>query len=236
MTEETLSFFYYHLQVKMKLPWTLLASIAISTTHVTSTPAKRYYSTHNYYVLEHTGDNGTPLEDVASSLGAEVVEQAGELRDTWLLRTAKPPIEPRGGEFDLVIAAFEDLQARASSHLSSRSEDVLSARQIVSSVVFLERQVPRELVKRAPPSVRPPATPSAVAKRLGLKDPLFTEQWHLVNEEFPEHMMNATPVWDMGLTGKGVLASFLDDGLDFESDDLKDAFVRDSLLNFHTGN
>lgn len=209
----------------MKLAWTILASIAISTTYAFSTPAKRYYASHNYYVLEHTGVDGVPLEDVAKSLGVEVVEQAGELPDTWLVRTPKPQLETRDVEFDPVIDTFEDLQAKASSHLMSRSEEGLSARQIVSSVIFLERQVPRELVKRAPPSVRPPATPSAVAERFGLKDPLFTEQWHLVNEEFPEHMMNVTPVWDMGLTGKGVLTSFLDDGLDFESDDLKDAFV-----------
>jgi kexin len=70
-----------------------------------------------------------------------------------------------------------------------------------------------------------------VAKRLGLKDPLFPEQWHIVNDDFPEHMMNTTPVWDMGFTGKGILTSFLDDGLDFETDDLKDAFVSISALH-----
>jgi hypothetical protein len=104
----------------------------------------------------------------------------------------------------------------------------------VSSVNFLELQTPQELVKRAPPAVRPPTPTSAlgVAKRLGLKDPLFTEQWHLVNDEFPEHMMNTTPVWDMGFTGEGVITSFLDDGLDFETDDLKDAFVSLSAVSF----
>ena len=111
----------------------------------------------------------------------------------------------------------------------------------MDSVNFLERQTPRHLVKRAPPPIKPPSPTSArgVAKRLGLKDPKFPEQWHLVNDEHPEHMMNATPVWDMGFTGKGVLTSFLDDGLDFESEDLKDAFVRPqvsprmTVLKFH---
>jgi kexin len=38
-------------------------------------------------------------------------------------------------------------------------------------------------------------------------------------------MMNVTPVWDMGYTGKGVITALIDDGLDSESDDLKDNFV-----------
>ncbi|KAF8202344.1 peptidase S8/S53 domain-containing protein [Pholiota molesta] len=219
----------------MRLTWTLLASITLSATYAAATPAKRHHDTHNYYVLEHTGESGTRLEDVAKTLGVEVVEQAGELQDTWLVRTPKPRISARDEGFDPVIAAFEELQQKASSHLASRSEDSKFAREVVSSVTFLERQIPRELVKRAPPSIRrpTPVTAAAVAKRLGLKDPLFTEQWHLVNDEFPENMMNVTPVWDMGFTGKGVLTSFLDDGLDFNSDDLKDAFDAANSYDFN---
>ena len=41
----------------------------------------------------------------------------------------------------------------------------------------------------------------------------------------PEHMMNVTPVWDMGYKGKGVITALIDDGLDSDSDDLKDNFV-----------
>ena len=91
---------------------------------------------------------------------------------------------------------------------------------------YLERQVLAELVKHAPPPPVSPPTAQEVADRLQLKDPLFTEQWHLINDEYPEHMMNTTPVWDMGFSGKGVLVSYIDDGLDNETDDLKDAFVR----------
>jgi kexin len=39
-------------------------------------------------------------------------------------------------------------------------------------------------------------------------------------------MMNVTPVWDMGFTGKGIISSLVDDGLDYTSVDLKDNFVR----------
>ncbi|KDR67665.1 hypothetical protein GALMADRAFT_105622 [Galerina marginata CBS 339.88] len=219
----------------MHFSWALLASIALSSTHVAATPAKRHYDTHRYYALEHKADDrfGASLKDVTEALGVEVVEQAGELEDVWLVRVPRPAdreFSAREEEFDPVVSAFEDLKAQASSRLASRSEAALHARRIVSSVPFLERQTPVELVKRAPPSR---TSALGVAKRLGLKDPLFPEQWHLINDDYPEHMMNTTPVWDMGFTGKGVLTSFLDDGLDFETEDLKDAFDAKNSYDFN---
>jgi subtilisin family serine protease len=41
-------------------------------------------------------------------------------------------------------------------------------------------------------------------------------------------MMNVTGLWKEGVTGKGVISALIDDGLDYESDDLKANFV--SLL------
>jgi subtilisin family serine protease len=40
--------------------------------------------------------------------------------------------------------------------------------------------------------------------------------------------MNVTGLWKEGVTGKGVISALIDDGLDYESDDLKANFV--SLL------
>ncbi len=76
----------------------------------------------------------------------------------------------------------------------------------------------------APPPVIDDTLARDIAERLGIVDPLFPEQWHLVNEEHPEHMMNATPVWDMGITGEGVISALVDDGLEFESEDIADNF------------
>ena len=54
-----------------------------------------------------------------------------------------------------------------------------------------------------------------------LLDPLFKDQWDLVNDEHPEHTMNTTPVWVLGFSVKDVLVSYFDDGLYLEADDLK---------------
>ncbi|KAJ8454944.1 hypothetical protein ONZ45_g19110 [Pleurotus djamor] len=209
-----------------------------------ATPAKRFYDSHNYYVIEHIPRTaGASLDDVARSLGVELVERAGELQDTWLVRTPKSRRELASRDIisDRVLDTFETLKSRAESHLVARSDqDSHHARRIVSSVKYLARQDLRKRVKRAPPPIRPPddstSNSRAVAQRYSIKDPLFTAQWHLVNDEFPVHMMNVTGVWDMGYTGKGVISALVDDGLDYRNKDLTDNFdaVDSYDFNDHT--
>ena len=38
--------------------------------------------------------------------------------------------------------------------------------------------------------------------------------------------MNVTPVWEESITGRGVIVAMVDDGVDYEHDDLKANFVR----------
>jgi len=216
----------------MNLRWAVLVSICLARLSTASQPAKRHYDTHNYYALEHRAtSDGASLDDVARALGVEFVERAGELPDTWLVRAMKPDLAIRDGDpeaFDPVLSAFKNLRLKARSPVLARSEEGLDAKKLASSINFLELQTPRHLVKRAP--VLPPTktTIEAVKERFGIKDPLFPEQWHLINDEYPEHILNVTSVWDMGITGKGVITSFLDDGLAFDVPDLKDAFVSPS--------
>lgn len=211
----------------MYLPRTLLLALLAYSPALALSPAKRAYDTHNYYVLEHN-PFGASLVDIAQALGVEIVEQAGELRHHWLVRAEKPleGVVARGELSDRVLETFESLRGLSSRppDVSRRSEDT---RDLASSITSISRQIPRQRVKRAPPPIRPPleSSSSGVAARLGIQDPLFSKQWHLVNDEYPEHMMNATPVWEMGLTGKGVISSLVDDGLDYTSEDLKDNFV-----------
>ncbi|KAJ2496914.1 pheromone processing endoprotease [Coemansia sp. RSA 1972] len=51
-------------------------------------------------------------------------------------------------------------------------------------------------------------------------DPLYTKQWHLVNDQEAGHDINITGVWHEGITGSGVTVALIDDGLDYSSDDL----------------
>lgn len=185
--------------------------IAASATGV-SRSAARTYQTHNYYAVEHDSSSGITIQELATHLNAELVEAAGELPDHWIFRTPKSA----------------DLDERGS--LSHPHEDfpILNRREPVSLAIrHISRQTPRQRVKRAaiPAEDSTDSLSRDIAERLGIADPLFPEQWHLVNEEYPEHMVNAAPVWDMGITGEGVVSCMVDDGLDYESDDLADNFV-----------
>ena len=203
------------------LPFTL--ALVIQSV-LAATPAKRFYNTHDYYVLEHDPLAGASLAEVAGALGVEVIEQAGELANHWLVRVAKG-LEKRDG--DPVVRSLEDFRLESRSPHSSRSEQGLRRRRVASSVKNVFPQTLRQRVKRAPPPVRPPKIESSedVALRLGLHDPEFDRQWHLVNDEYPEHMMNVTALWEEGITGKGVITAFVDDGLDYTSEDLAANFV-----------
>lgn len=215
------------------LPFSIILAIVSHYPVFAAQPAKRSYDSHDYYVLEHVPNlpYGASLADVASALGVEVIEQAGELSNHWLVRVDKNEsgLQARSQpESDAVLGALERLRGLAQDH-SKRSEDALEARRITTSLRYLSKQIPRQRSKRAPPPVpadEPSSASRVIAERFGIKDPLFPKQWHLVNEEFPQHMMNVTPVWEMGITGKGVIAAMVDDGVDYDSEDLKENFVR----------
>ncbi|KAI8320136.1 hypothetical protein GQ54DRAFT_241467, partial [Martensiomyces pterosporus] len=57
-----------------------------------------------------------------------------------------------------------------------------------------------------------------------ISDPMFKQQWHLVNSIELGHDINVTGVWHQGITGAGVTVALIDDGLDYTSEDLLDNF------------
>jgi kexin len=220
----------------MRLPFSLLFLLL---SHHAVHALRPSFETHDYYVLEHDPHVGPSLSQVASRLNVQVVERVGELNNLWVVRIPKEPpstsLTERGGGEDRVFAVLESLRR---SH-SARDPDHHVARTIADSVKHLSRQELRQRVKRAPPPIRPGdedddpldhPLAQPVIEKLGIQDPLFTRQWHLINEEYPEHMMNVSRLWDMGITGRGVITALVDDGLDYESEDLIDNFVSAVLI------
>ena len=223
----------------MRLPYSFLIFLLTYDLALAARPLKCSYSSHDYYVLHHDPTSGASLAEVAAELGVQLVDQAGELKDHWVVRSPKQDdtIQRRTG--DPALEALRNLQRRASSPHSVRSDVAQQARKVASSIKYFSRQEPRQRTKRAPPPIHPgddDSDPSeaqhpssVIAQRLGITDPLFGDQWHIVNNEFPQHMMNVTPLWEMGITGQGVISALVDDGLDYSSDDLADNFVRNPL-------
>lgn len=208
----------------------LVLALLLQQSVLASRPAKRHYDTHDYYVLEHNPSADASLDECAQTLGVEVVEQAGELQNHWLVRTTKQQLSSRDSQ-DRVLRALDAVRARAQSPTYSRSEDGHLSRRVSSAVKYLSRQELRQRVKRAPPPISPGSlidapTAQEVAEQQQILDPEFTKQWHLVNDDYPQHMMNVSALWEKGITGKGVITTLVDDGLDYNSDDLAANFVR----------
>src|SRR5207248_8551847 len=58
-------------------------------------------------------------------------------------------------------------------------------------------------------------------------------KWHIFNVKTPGNDLNVTDLWMQGITGKNVTACIVDDGLDMDSEDLKDNFFAEGSYDFN---
>lgn len=72
-----------------------------------------------------------------------------------------------------------------------------------------------------------------IATELEISDPIFLEQWHILNYIQKGVDVNVTGVWQNGITGKGVTSCVIDDGLDFTSNDLKPNYYANGSWDFN---
>ncbi|EDO15419.1 hypothetical protein Kpol_1015p8, partial [Vanderwaltozyma polyspora DSM 70294] len=137
-----------------------------------------------------------------------------------------------------------DVRGLDNHYVFSKLFNMLNKREDYSSlegVISFHDLKPYRLGKRAPipnPIPEPPMDSSMVPLKkaeqmLDIKDPLFERQWHLINPSFPGHDVNVTGLWYEGITGKGVVVAIVDDGLDYESEDLKDNFCKEGSWDFN---
>ncbi|KAF6062808.1 Subtilase family protein [Candida albicans] len=72
-----------------------------------------------------------------------------------------------------------------------------------------------------------------IAKKLDIHDPEFTTQWHLINLKYPGHDVNVTGLWLEDILGQGIVTALVDDGVDAESDDIKQNFNSEGSWDFN---
>lgn len=83
-------------------------------------------------------------------------------------------------------------------------------------VHWVEQQRVKRRIKRDGSSDSSRETRSPVR----FPDPLFSEQWYLNNGAFGSFDMNVGPAWEQGYTGKGIVVTILDDGIQSNHPDL----------------
>ncbi len=195
-------------------------------------PHHKTYDTHAYYTLELSPSSPHCLaQSVAESLGVELVEPLGELAGHWLVRigggTPHHEHYKRSAIFDPVLERWQSLRSisprtTSKSHLRSLTPLTLRQRAKRGSPhrPSLRRSSPHEIFERDDTELL------YAQEDLGLADPMLDQQWHLINTQMTDIELNVTGLWSRGVTGDGVHVVIVDDGLDLNSDDLKDNFVR----------
>ena len=192
----------------------------------------RDFDTSDYYVL-HLDPNAQP-DQIALRLGLTHEGQMGELADHHVFSSKR---------------ANENIVKRAVQEHRSRRRSPDAYTDVIENIKFQQKQALHPpMQKRVIPS--PPAgyqprprqdqpVASLVAKQksimtqLGIADPIFNEQWHLMNTVQMGHDVNVTDIWLAGITGKNATVAIVDDGLDMYSNDLKPNYYAAGSFDFN---
>jgi len=206
--------------------WKLLATTCVVSAN--SLPP-RNYDTHDYYAL-HLSPSTSP-SDLAAHLGVTYEGRIGEIADHHLFKALKQ-------ENDVVQDAVQDLKRRR------RKREVGLEAHPLDAVRFNQKQKlkPRmwkrstiePLIQRADPPINDAiAQQREIASSLDIKDPIFNDQWHLFNTKIQGNDLNVTDIWLQGITGKNATVCIVDDGLDMDSDDLRDNYFAQGSYDFN---
>jgi len=112
-----------------RIAFTTSLFLALSTTLITPTSAKLYphkrtYDSHVYYVVEVDSTqlelSNHSLESIAQALGAEHVEQVGELKDHYLIRAEQGQVDRGEDSWEGIRASVEEAEPDWKSRLIKR--------------------------------------------------------------------------------------------------------------------
>lgn len=203
-----------------------------------SAALRRDYDAHDYYAVHLR--QGVDPGHLGDHLGLHYEGPLGELKDHHIFRTSE-----RQHDYDHIQIAKEALKVRRRKREVGSEVPHILDHVLLSQKQDVSKRFP--LVKRSwMPETRQQngnyaGTPVesaveeglAVAKTLGIQDPIFQEQWHLHNTIQVGHDLNVTGVWAQGITGKNSTVCIVDDGLDMDSDDLRDNYFAAGSYDFN---
>ncbi|XP_059398536.1 neuroendocrine convertase 1-like [Carassius carassius] len=174
-------------------PMLLCGVLALFCALVSSAVDRQYL---NEWAVEIPGglDNA---RSIADDLGYNLVRQIGALENHYLFKRHSHPSRTK----------------RSAAHITKRlSED--------DRVSWAEQQYEKRRAKRAPLGAE--CKDCSVDKLFD--DPMWNLQWYLqdtrTSSSLPKLDLHVIPVWKKGITGKGVVITVLDDGLEWNHTDI----------------
>ncbi|KAH8025767.1 hypothetical protein HPB51_011098 [Rhipicephalus microplus] len=140
----------------------------------------------------------------------------------------------------LLVAATHLLVATRAHYLNAWAVRIRGGRQVadqlayelgyanVGPVVWAEQQMVRPREKRGL---------AQDWETLRFNDPLWSHQWYIhdtrSSPELPELDHRVTKVWDMGFTGRGIVVTVMDDGLEWNHTDLTQNYAPEASYDFN---
>uniref|UniRef100_A0A2K5R5L7 Neuroendocrine convertase 1 n=1 Tax=Cebus imitator TaxID=2715852 RepID=A0A2K5R5L7_CEBIM len=142
---------------------------------------------------------------IAEELGYDLLGQIGSLENHYLFKHKNHPRRSR----------------RSALHITKRLSDD-------DRVIWAEQQYEKERSKRS--ALRDSA--------LNLfNDPMWNQQWYLqdtrMTAALPKLDLHVIPVWQKGITGKGVVITVLDDGLEWNHTDIYANYDPEASYDFN---
>ncbi|RAR14943.1 kex1 protease precursor [Stemphylium lycopersici] len=207
--------------------WGLLSAATLAAAGHHLPP--RNYTSHDYYAI-HISPSASP-SDLAAHLGLTYDGPFGSLEDHHVFKAPKH-------ENDIVDDARQELKRRRRKREVGLEHHPLDHIHFTQKQKLKPRHWKRSVIPERPARAKPEVTDAITAQRevagkLDIKDPIFEEQWHLFNVKSRGNDINVTGVWLQGITGEGVTACVVDDGLDYTSNDLKDNFFADGSYDYN---
>ncbi|XP_029474394.1 neuroendocrine convertase 1 [Rhinatrema bivittatum] len=142
---------------------------------------------------------------IAQELGYDLVGQIGSLKDHFLFRHNDHPRRSR----------------RSAIHITKRLSDD-------DRVSWVEQQYEKRRSKRS--ALR------ETAENL-FNDPMWNQQWYLQDTRTTPSLnkldLHVIPVWKKGITGKGVVTTVLDDGLEWNHTDIASNYDPEASYDFN---
>ncbi|GAB0146160.1 hypothetical protein EsHS_00006570 [Epichloe bromicola] len=182
----------------------------------------RSFETHDIFVM-HLAEGIAPTY-VARELGVEYSGPVGELSDHHVFSIAKE--RKLDANTLLMIAKAHTLwgtKLGVGTKLHRRTVPSLAQPPGGAREALRLGQVNHDAVRAQ----------ARVASQLGISDPRFKSQWHLMNTVQPGNDLNVSGVWLEGVFGEGVTTAVVDDGLDFHNLDLSPNYYAGGSYDFN---
>ncbi|XP_060062546.1 neuroendocrine convertase 1-like [Ylistrum balloti] len=174
----------------------ILSSVCLFVLYICNVTADNHYL--NEWVVEIPGGY-EEVHRVARHHGYEILKELKPFNDHYLLTHAEVPSRSK----------------RSADHHTLRL-------QTDERVHWTEQQVAKSRTKRDIVEERTREERQYVS--MEFNDPLWAKQWYIKDKAHdltkPKYDLHIIPVWNQGFTGKGVVITVLDDGLEHNHTDL----------------